>query len=219
MNKSKHRKMKIDTNPTRGAHGSGRFGFELDLQGGRKRHPPSTEVELDWVSCRVWRIEFQLKSKWQILAENWADIGGATHCEGRSSHEKIDLSSTKTYLSSMKGDLSTEKTDRAMAKGDLGKSTTKVDLGMMKVDLSKVKANMGKVKVDMNLAHSLFFSNLNLTCPLSLHDWSFKLCRSKPYSESSISPSLDTSQRGLVGLFWWIDSMLCYCGFYLRMEW
>ena len=70
MNKSKHRKMKIDTNPTRGAHGSGWFGFELDLQGGRKRHPPSTEVELDRVSCRVWQIEFQLKSKWQIMAEN-----------------------------------------------------------------------------------------------------------------------------------------------------
>ena len=64
MNKSKHRKMKIDTNPTRGAHGSSRCGFGLNLQGGRKRHPPSTEVELDRVSCRVWQIEFQLKSKW-----------------------------------------------------------------------------------------------------------------------------------------------------------
>ena len=69
----------------------------------------------------------------------------------------------------MKGDLKTEKTDRAVAKGDLRKSMTKVDLGMTKVDLSKVKANMGNVKVDMNLAHSLFFSNLDLTCPLSLH--------------------------------------------------
>ena len=69
----------------------------------------------------------------------------------------------------MKGDLSIEKTNRAMAKGDLGKSMTKVDLGMTKVDLSKVKANMGKVKVDLNLAHSLFFSNLDLTCLLSLH--------------------------------------------------
>ena len=100
----------------------------------------------------------------------------------------------------MKGDLSTEKTDWAMAKGDLGKSTTKVDLGTMKVDLSevkanmgKVKANMGKVKVDLNPTHSLFFSNLDLTYPLSHQGWSFKLCRSKPHSESSISPSLDTS--------------------------
>ena len=56
-----------------------------------------------------------------------------------------------------------------MAKGDLGKSTTKVDLGTTKVDLSEVKANMGKVKVDLNPAHSHFFSNLDLTCPLSLH--------------------------------------------------
>ena len=102
----------------------------------------------------------------------------------------------------MKGDLSTEKTKRAMAKGDLGKSKTKVDLGTTKVDLSKVKANMGKVKVDLNQAHSLFFSNLDLTCPLSLHGWSFKLYRLKPQSESSISPSLDTGRRGLVGLFW-----------------
>ena len=70
MNKSKHKKMKIDTNLTRGAHESGRFGFELDLQGGRKRHPPSIEVKSDRVNYRVWRIEFQLKSKWQILAEN-----------------------------------------------------------------------------------------------------------------------------------------------------
>ena len=95
----------------------------------------------------------------------------------------------------MKGDLSTEKTDWAMAKGDLGKSTTKVDLGTSKVDLSEVK-------VDMNPAHSLFFSNLDLTCPLSLHGWSFKLYRSKPHSESSNSPSLDTGPMGLVGLFW-----------------
>ena len=80
---------------------------------------------------------------------------------------KTKLSSTKTYLRSMKGDLSTEKIDWAMAKGDLGKSTTKVDLGMTKVDLSEVKANMGKVKVDLNPAHSLFYSNLDITCPLS----------------------------------------------------
>nr|POF17437.1 hypothetical protein CFP56_67124 [Quercus suber] len=113
-----------------------------------------------------------------------------------------DLGSTKTYLSSMKGDLSTEKTDWAMAKGDLGKGMTKVDLGMTKVDLSEVKANIGKVKVDLNPAYSLFFSNLDLTCPLSLHGWSFKLYRSKPHSESSISPSLDTGRRGLVGMFW-----------------
>ena len=106
-----------------------------------------------------------------------------------------------------------------MAKGDLGKSTTKVDLGTTKVDLSEVKANMGKVKVDLNPAHSLFFSNLDLTYPLSLQGWIFKLCRLKPHSESSISPSLDTSWRGLMGLFWWIDRMLCYYGFYLQMEW
>ena len=122
--------------------------------------------------------------------------------KGDPAMTKKNLSSTKTYPSSMKGDLSTEKTDRAMAKGDLGKSTKKVDLGMTKVDLSEVRAKMGKVKVDLNLAHSLFFSNLNLTCPLSLHGWSFKLCRSKPRSECSISPSLDTGLKGLVGLFW-----------------
>ena len=98
---------------------------------------------------------------------------------------KTDLSSTKTYISSMKGDLNIEKTYRVMAKGDLGKSTTKVDQ-------SEVKENMGKVKVDLNLTHSLFFSNLDLTCPLSLHGWNFKLYRSKPHNESSISPSLDT---------------------------
>ena len=125
--------------------------------------------------------------------------------KGDPAMTKKNLSSTKTYPSSMKGDLSTEKTDRAMAKGDLGKSTKKVDLGMTKVDLSEVRAKMGKVKVDLNLAHSLFFSNLNLTCPLSLHGWSFKLYRSKPHSESSISPSLDTGRRGLVKLFWLID--------------
>ena len=74
MNKSKHRKMKIDTNPTRGAHGSGRFGFGfgfgLDLQGGRKRHPLLTEIGSDRVNSRVRQIEFRLKLKWQILAEN-----------------------------------------------------------------------------------------------------------------------------------------------------
>ena len=70
MNKSKHRKMKIDTNLTKGAHGLGRFGFGLDLQGGRKRNPPSTEVGSDRVGCWVRRIEFQLKLKWQILVEN-----------------------------------------------------------------------------------------------------------------------------------------------------
>ena len=75
----------------------------------------------------------------------------------------------KTDLSSMKGDLSTENANQAMAKGDLGKSMTQVDLGTMKVDLSEVKANMGKLKVDLNPAHSLFFSNLDLTCPLSLY--------------------------------------------------
>ncbi|KAL4644277.1 hypothetical protein ACB092_02G153100 [Castanea dentata] len=56
--------------------------------------------------------------------------------------------------------------------------------------------------LSLNPAHSLFFSNLDLTCPLSLHGWSFKLCRSKPHSESSISSSLDMGRRGLVGLFW-----------------
>ena len=122
--------------------------------------------------------------------------------KGDPAMAKTDLSLTKTYLSSMKGDLSTEKTVWAMAKGDLGKSTTKVDLGTTKVDLSEVKANMGKVKVDLNPTHSLFFSNLNLTYPLSHQGWSFKLCRSKPHSESSISPSLNTGRRGLMGLFW-----------------
>ena len=72
MNKSKQRKMKIDTNPTKGAHGSGRFGFGfgLDLQGGRKRHPLLTEIGSDRVNSRVRQIEFRLKLKWQILAEN-----------------------------------------------------------------------------------------------------------------------------------------------------
>ena len=31
MNKGKYKKMKVDTNSTRGAHGSGRFGFGLNL--------------------------------------------------------------------------------------------------------------------------------------------------------------------------------------------
>ena len=70
MNKGKYKKMKIDTNSTRGAHGSGRFGFGLNLQGGRKWHLPSTEVGSDRVDCRVRRIKFQLKSKWQILVGN-----------------------------------------------------------------------------------------------------------------------------------------------------
>ena len=70
MNKSKYKKMKIDINPTRGAHETSRFGFGLNLQGGRKWHLPSTKVESDLVDCWVRRIKFQLKSKWQILVGN-----------------------------------------------------------------------------------------------------------------------------------------------------
>ena len=51
MNKGKYKKMKINTNSTRGAHETSRFGFGLNLQGGRKWHLPSTKVESDRVDC------------------------------------------------------------------------------------------------------------------------------------------------------------------------
>ena len=64
------------------------FGLDLTELGGKKRHLLLTELEikLDQVGYWVQLVRFRLEPKWQILVENCANMGGATHGEGRSSH-------------------------------------------------------------------------------------------------------------------------------------
>ena len=68
----------------------------------------------------------------------------------------------------------------------------------LSLSLSKLMASMAELQTCITTTSyvgsisepnpfSFFFSNLDLTCSLSLHGWSFKLYRSKPHNESSIS--------------------------------
>ena len=68
----------------------------------------------------------------------------------------------------------------------------------LSLSLSKLMASMAELQTCITTTSyvgsisepnpfSFFFSNLDLTCSLNLHGWSFKLYRSKPHNESSIS--------------------------------